>query len=162
MSRTFTSWTSVSKFFAALSVCGLVGGSLWAGDIAKPQSTARPYNLPIVSQVQVARSDARADAFFKNYIPTLRQIINSNLKESVPLSNVSSLKLDANKLFLRQQAKDVIRVYFLAEGAGYRNSLGFAFTPAGSQTAGTPYLVFPDFYRQQENIHDSRHGRRLR
>ena len=115
-----------------------------AGTPAPIQSPARPYNLNTISYVQTARSDVDADSFYINQLPQLRQIINENLAESVRLTNVSSLKLDGDKLFLRQQANKTIRVYFLAEGAGYHNSLGFAFTPAGSPTPGTPYLIFPD------------------
>ncbi len=100
--------------------------------------------MPVVSPVMRARSDARSTHFSNTYISTLRQIIDVSLKEGVVLQNVSTLKLDANKLFLRQQANQSIRVYFLAEGAGYMNTVGFAFTPAGSETAGTPYLVFPN------------------
>jgi hypothetical protein len=133
-------------FQAALGLSTAVVASQmsFGGTPANPQAPERPFGLSIISYVQVAKSDAEASSFYNTHIAALRQIINANLSESVKVSNVSSFKLDANKLFLRQQANKPIRVYFLAEGAGYRNSLGFAFTPAGSETSGQPYLIFPD------------------
>ncbi len=108
------------------------------------QSPARPFGLPIIGNVQGNRSDARALAFHTTYFPTFQQIINDQLSESVVFSNASGFKLNASKLFLRTASDKPIRVYFLAEGAGYHNSLGFSYTPAGSPTPGTPYLIFPD------------------
>ncbi len=106
------------------------------------QSPARPFGLPIIGNVQGNRSDARALAFHTTYFPTFQQIINDQLSESVVFSNASGFKLNASKLFLRTASDKPIRVYFLAEGAGYHNSLGFSYTPAGSPTPGTPYLIF--------------------
>jgi len=89
-------------------------------------------------------SDARAATFNRDYLPRFRQIINDNLSESVVFTGVSGFKLDSAKFFLLRQSPYPIRVYFLAEGAGYWNSLGFAFTPAGQPQSGTPYLIFPN------------------
>jgi hypothetical protein len=47
-------------------------------------------------------------------------------------------------LFLRTTSDKPIRVYFVHEGAGYWNTVGFSFTPAGQQTPGQPYLIFPN------------------
>lgn len=118
--------------------------SVLGGTPASPQSTARPFNLPIISQVQKAKSDTDATNFYNNNMSTLLNIVKNNLSEGVAIKNVSAFKLDADKLFIRQKASKPIRVYFVTEDAGYHNSLGFAFTPAGSPTPGTPYLVFPD------------------
>lgn len=109
-----------------------------------PQSPARPFGLPILGLVKAKSSDSRAASFQTNYFPTFQQIINDQLRESVQFNNASGFKLDASKLFLRSASDKSIRVYFLAEGAGYHNSIGFSFTPAGSPTPGTPYLLFPD------------------
>lgn len=119
-------------------------GGASGGTPLSVQSTVRPFNLPIVATVQKSGSDSRAAAFNANYVPQLRQIINDNLAECVVFTNASGFKLDSSKFFLRRAAAEPIRIYFLAEGAGYWNSLGFAFTPAGSTTPGTPKLIFPN------------------
>lgn len=125
---------------AAIAGSGGSGGS----SSSIPQSPARPFGLPILGNVIAKQTDARAKAFQTNYLPTFQKIINVQLKESVKFSNASGFKLDSSKLFIRQTAEYPIRVYFLAEGAGYHNSVGFTFTPAGSASPGTPYLIFPD------------------
>ncbi len=124
-------------------VFGLVATS-FGGTPVSPQATPVPLNMPVVGNVQATGSDARAVDFNTNWLPKFQQIINDNLAESVVFSNASGFKLDASKLFLRTAASQTIRVYFLGEGAGYQNSLGFAFTPAGSPTPGTPYMIFPN------------------
>jgi len=109
-----------------------------------PQPTIRPFNLPLISQTMRSGSDSRSAAFNKDYLPRFRQIINDNLSESVVFTGVSGFKLDSSKFFLLRQSPYPIRAYFLGEGAGFWNSLGFAFTPAGQENSGTPYLIFPN------------------
>jgi hypothetical protein len=115
-----------------------------AGTPSPIQATPVPFGIPIVGQVQLTGSDARAQAFNTTWLPRFQTIINDNLSESVVFTNASGFKLDSSKLFLRMQAIETIRVYFLAEGAGYMNTLGFAFTPAGSSTPGNPNVIFPN------------------
>ena len=126
----------------AANVCRAQSGG--GGDSPILQVTPVPLGLPVIGQVYPSGHDSRAKAFNKNYLARFNAIINENLSEGVVFSGASGFKLDASKLFLRMQAKESIRVYFLAEGAGYMNSMGFAFTPAGSQTPGTPYLIYPN------------------
>ncbi len=115
-----------------------------AGNPSPVQSNARPYGLQPYAPVQVRKSDARSTDFFNNYLPTFKQLINESLAESVVFNQVSGYKLDASRLFLRSTSDLPIRVYFVHEGAGYWNSLGFSFTPAGQPTPGQPYLLFPN------------------
>ncbi len=115
-----------------------------AGTPASPQATPLPLDIPIIGQVQVRSSDSRAATFNSQWLPQFNAIINRNLSESVRFTGASGFKLDADRFFLRQRANETIRVYFLAEGAAYQNVLGFTFTPAGSPTPGTPYLIFPN------------------
>ena len=115
-----------------------------AGTPASPQATPVPLNLPVIGNVQVTGSDSRAALFNSQWLASFRTIINNNLSEQVVFTNATGFQLDSSKLFLRQEAVETIRVYFLAEGAGYRNTLGFAFTPAGSSTPGTPRVIFPN------------------
>ena len=131
-----------------LSAFGLLlwvsSGIALAGTPASPQATPVPLNLPVIGNVEVTGSDSRAAAFNSQWLPKFQTIINNNLQESVVFTNATGFKLDSAKLFLRQEAVETIRVYFLAEGAGYRNTLGFAFTPAGSATPGSPKVIFPN------------------
>lgn len=89
-------------------------------------------------------SDARSQDFQANFLPIFKKLINESLAESVQFNNVSGFKLDASRLFLRSASDLPIRVYFVHEGAGYWNSLGFSFTPAGQASPGQPYLIFPN------------------
>ena len=115
-----------------------------AGTPASVQSNARPFNLPVYAPVQVRASDARAQNFQTNFLPIFRQLINESLAESVVFNNVSGYKLDASRLYLRSTSDQPIRIYFVHEGAGYWNSLGFSFTPAGQANPGQRFLIFPN------------------
>lgn len=131
------------RILSASILLGLAA-TVHAGTPASPQATPLPLNIPVIGNVQVSGSDARASDFNANWMPKFQQIVNDNLSESVVFSSASGFKLDASKLFLRTTASQTIRVYFIGEGAGYLNTLGFAFTPAGSPTPGSPRLIFPN------------------
>ncbi len=133
-----------TNYFLAVLLTIAIPMSAIGGTPASVQSTARPYNLPVYAPVQVKASDSRAAAFQSNFLPIFQQLINESLAESVVFNNVSGYKLDAKKLFLRSTSDLPIRVYFVHEGAGYWNSLGFNFTPAGQANPGQPYLIFPN------------------
>jgi len=135
---------SIKRYFAVAVAAIAFPVAALAGSPSPVQSTARPYNLPVYAPVQLKSSDARAVDFQNNYLPTFRQLINESLAESVVFNNVSGYKLDASKLFLRSTSDLPIRIYFVHEGAGYWNSLGFSFTPAGQANPGQPFLVFPN------------------
>jgi hypothetical protein len=129
---------------AILTVCPIGAAGVQAQIVAPVQSPARPLGLPVHGPVMQFASDARSQDFYVNYMPTFLQIINKHLAESVVFSNVSGFKLDASRLFLRTAAERPIRIYFLAEGAGYHNTLGFCWTSAGSPNIGAPTVLFPD------------------
>lgn len=135
---------SIAKQLFGIAFASFGAALCYGGTPASPQATPVPLNLTIAGQVQVSGSDSRAAAFNKDYLPTFNKIINDNLSESVVFTNAAGFKLDSSKLFLRMEAKETIRVYFLAEGAGYMNTVGFAFTPAGSPTPGTPRVMYPN------------------
>lgn len=104
------------------------------------QSSADPFGLPITGQVQLAGSDADAATFQATALPVLTTFINQNLSETKK-ANDSAMLLDPSKLFLAN-ASDV-RVYFVGEGAGYHNTLGYNTSGGGIKT-GNPELIFPD------------------
>lgn len=105
------------------------------------QSAARPFNLSIVGPVYAAGSDARSADFQANQLPGMMETINANLGEYAPLANISSTALDPSKLVLSTASQ--VRVYFLGEGAGYRNTLGINLDGTGI-SSGNPQLIFPN------------------
>jgi hypothetical protein len=109
------------------------------------QSPARPFGLDIVDRVGLAGSDAASADFLNNTLPTMQQLIDQNLGETVAVQDRDQtdglIALDPNALTL-SVATDV-RVYFVGEGAGYHNTLGFN-TGGGGIDTGDPLLVFPD------------------
>ena len=109
------------------------------------QAAARPFDLAIADRVGLAGSDARSANFQANVLPNMNRLIIANLAEKRSISNGANpgglVALDPAKLTLNV-ASDV-RVYFVGEGAGYHNSLGFN-TGGGGVTSGSPLLLFPD------------------
>ncbi len=110
------------------------------------QSTARPFGLDIVDKVQTAGSDGDAEAFLKT-LPSITQLLNTQLGEKLSFNNQTAFSLDPSKLLLATES--TARVYFIGEGAGYRNTLGLNALPAGSSTptsiiSKSSELIFPD------------------
>ncbi|MDD7986130.1 DUF4114 domain-containing protein [Lentisphaera marina] len=107
------------------------------------QASERPFGLDIVGEVYIAASDEASVDFQNNYLPEINQIVQNNLGERMSLNNetLDSIALDPNKLNLSYDAD--LRVYFVGEGAGYHNTLGFN-TEAGGIQTGNPQLIFPD------------------
>ncbi len=124
-----------------MTVCCLVGGELLAQTELKVQSDARPYDLDIVAPVMQAGSDEASAEFQAEVLPDMLDFIDANLSETQTVSNLSSITLDPSKLYLANDAN--VRVYFLGEGAGYHNTLGFN-TDGASIYDGDPFLIFPD------------------
>lgn len=85
------------------------------------QSPARPFGLSIVNPVQTTGSDANAAYFNNNVLPGMRAAIASQLPEY--RNNTALGAVDPQKLTL--DADYSLRVYFISEGAAYRNTLGF-------------------------------------
>ncbi len=129
---------------AMLSVSPMWMTSVFSQTVAPVQSPARPLGLPVHGPVNIFASDARSKDFYVNYMPDFLEIINDQLSESVVFTNAQGFKLDASRLFLRTASDENIRIYFLYEGAGYHNTVGFAWTPAGSPGRGSPTVLFPD------------------
>jgi len=91
--------------------------------------------LDITAPVQVGGSDAGSADFAGNTLGELRTWVNKNLSESRAIPDASALSLDPNSLFLSTESE--VRVYFVTEGAGYHNTLGF-------DNAENSTLIFPD------------------
>jgi hypothetical protein len=116
------------------------GKNDFAGEKSPVQSSARPFGLDIVAPVMAAGSDERSAAFQANALPDLNKFLQQSLAEKVAI-NDSRLLLDPSKLKL--QEKSDVRVYFIGEGAGFNNSLGFNTTGTGV-SEGDPQLIFPN------------------
>ena len=122
---------------ASLGFLGLAS----AQTVSPVQSAARPYDLDIAAPVMVAGSDEASKAFQTEVLPGMLKLVQSNLTEAKSLKNLSAISLDPSKLVLSSDS--TARVYFLGEGAGYRNSLGISTTgdgPLGEDAR----LIFPD------------------
>ncbi|WP_353567098.1 DUF4114 domain-containing protein [Haloferula sargassicola] len=105
------------------------------------QDPARPLGLSPVAKVSAAGSDAAAASFQLETLPVLLQFVNTNLGESQALADISAVSLDPQSITLSQDAS--VRVYFVSDGAGYSNTLGF--TAADLSTGETTtQLIFPD------------------
>lgn len=116
-------------------------GHLHALTISAYQSSARPLGLDIVSPVYEASSDAASASFQLNVLPDLQTIIDDNLVANVSIPNQVSVTLDPTQ-FMLSTSYDA-RVYFIGEGAGYRNTLGFN-TQGVGVGSGNPQLIFPN------------------
>ncbi len=115
--------------------------------VSSIQASARPYGLNIVATVDVAGSDAASAKFQASVLPSITDLINKNLSEYHKFDKAGSFALDPSKL--RMSVESSARVYFVGEGAGYRNTLGFntiAADAAAPTTAltKTAELIFPD------------------
>ncbi len=122
------------------------------GPTASPvQSPARPHGFQIRGPVMLAGSDARSAHFTNDYLQPIFQQASAIVKSNVAFGARSDHKLDASKLFLLRTTKYPVRVYFIAEGAGYHNSLGYSVSLAGDNNGGQKRLLFPDCSSPRKN-----------
>jgi hypothetical protein len=103
--------------------------------------------LDIVAPVMLAGSDDAAAVFQKAVLPSIQQLVSINLSETLNFKKQGSFSLDPTKLFLATES--TARVYFVGEGAGYHNTLGFNTLMAGDTTpakalTGDAQIIFPD------------------
>ncbi|BBM86897.1 DUF4114 domain-containing protein [Candidatus Uabimicrobium amorphum] len=124
-----------------LYLCVILTISLVAQQQSPVQSSARPFDLDIVNPVQIAGSDARAVEFQENYLPGFQNFISTNLGESSVFENAQLFNVDPAELVLKSDFES--RVYFISEGAGFRNTLGFN-TNGESGINESSQLIFPD------------------
>lgn len=132
-----------------VGMSALLMGSLSASgqEEANIQSKERPFGLEVVGPVMEAGSDSSAATFQKEALPEISKLLDQTLSESVSVSNQAALSLDPTKLTMATAS--TARVYFVGEGAGYRNTLGFntlldtETTPLEVVT-DSAQLIFPD------------------
>ena len=109
--------------------------------VSDVQSPARPFDLDIVSPVQVAASDKASEIFQKQALPDYIKISETRLNEAEAAKSLDAIRVDPNKLTLAEDTS--VRVYFVGEGAGYHNTLGFYTTGKGGDQTDSA-LIFPD------------------
>ena len=127
--------------FAAVVAFTACCAALEAQVVSPVQSAARPFGLDIVDTVTLSGSDARASEFNANHLPYFQQQIDSHLSERNQLQNPQSMMLDPAAISLATDYN--ARVYFVGEGAGYANTLGFN-TIQNGVANGVDQLIFPN------------------
>lgn len=133
---------------AAILVATGSGASAEEKDL---QSPFRVFGMDIAAPVHVSGSDQRARDFNRDILPGAAALVDTHLKEGVEFLAVGVTRLDEDALFILNPTDRPVRIYFVHEGAGYRNSLGYSTTIAGSTSAGERHLIFPD-------VSDGTHG----
>lgn len=130
----------VHGLFSALATTVALASLATAQTASTVQSAARPFGLDIVDPVMQAGSDASSANFQQKVLPALDAFLQKSLGERSKVDD-SRMLLDPGSLNLRNESD--VRVYFIGEGAGYRNTLGFN-TSGSGVTTGDPQLIFPD------------------
>lgn len=128
------------KNIAPLIASAFIATAGYAQTAAPVQSSARPFGLPIAGSVMVGGSDAASATFQSVELPALTAYLSNVLGEGQDINDGDYL-LDPSKLFLKTDAN--VRAYFIGEGAGYQNTLGYN-TGGGGVTSGDPTIIFPN------------------
>lgn len=125
---------------------GGCSGCECAGDAVEKdtQSNFRVFGMGIAAPVQVTGSDQRSCEFNQQILPGALALVESQLQEGVEFLAVGVTRLDEDALYLLRDSDRPVRVYYVHEGAGYRNTLGYSTSLAGSNTPGTRHIIFPD------------------
>jgi len=119
-------------FPSLLSLCVMASSSL---------AMANAYDLDVTAPVQLAGSDEAAADFQKNILPDYYKVVTETVNQQEAAKNLSLTALDPSKLTLKSDS--TVRVYFVGEGAGYANSLGFSTIGSGPESKDAA-LIFPN------------------
>jgi hypothetical protein len=96
--------------------------------------------LSSVGPVMSAGSDAGSAAFQTTLLLSLADFLETKLSETKKVDDAAML-LDPSKLKLLTDSD--VRAYFVGDGYGYKNTLGFNTSGSGVEK-GDPKLIFPD------------------
>lgn len=122
------------------------------------QSKVRPFGLDIAAPVQVGGSDEASKVFLTQDLPGLTKFLSTQLGERTPVNDAAML-LDPSRLFLKTESD--VRVYFIGEGAGNANSLGYNLDGGGIRE-GNPELIFPNASSQVSALSPNPGGKVVR
>ncbi len=103
------------------------------------QSEVRPMGLSLVGPVMSAGSDTGSATFQTTLLLSLTEFLDTKLSQTKKVDDAAML-LDLSKLKLLTDSD--VRAYFVGEGAGDKNTLGFNISGVGVGN-GDPYLIFP-------------------
>ena len=123
-------------------VTGLLQQVAFGQTEASFQDSAKPFGLDTIAPVMEAGSDEASASFQSEDLSVLLDFVNENLSETQSMSDISAVSLDPESLLLQHESS--VRVYFLAEGAGFRNTLGFTTVDAATGGLSDASLIFPD------------------
>lgn len=133
---------SLRSFGFLSALC--VAASATSGEVKEVQSDFTVFGMAHAAPVQVSGSDARAQAFNTEILPGASELVDVHLREGVEFLAAGITRLDEDALFILNPTDRPVRIYFVHEGAGYRNTLGYSTTIAGSTGAGVRKIIFPD------------------
>lgn len=113
--------------------------------VAVPQQPrVRPLGLPVVAPTYLSGTDSRSKEFADDLLGKAMRLVEINLNEQTEYSARGVTRLDTDKLYLTRDTVRSVRIYFLNEGAMYRNAMGYSAALAGSDVEGQRKLIFPD------------------
>jgi len=127
----------LSPFFRTVTLVAL-GCMLW---IKSPVS-ALPLNLNLVGPVQQSGTDTQSNQFNTTTLPTVSNFITTNTKPNGKFAPAGISQANPANIFWAEDRK--LRVYFISEDAGYKNSLGFSQGNDFTLTPGEHSLIFPN------------------
>ena len=130
-----------SSYLALITAALALPTSVMAGDDKDDDKKVKlPWGLEIVDKVQYGATDEASKIFFTQDLPKLSELVSTTLYETKAI-NDATIMLDPSKLVLKNESD--VRVYFVGEGAGYHNILGFS-TDGGSPKGKEAAVIFPD------------------
>jgi hypothetical protein len=123
--------------------------STGGGVVLPVQSQVDPLGLPIVGPVLGGGTDATSQQFNQTVLPGALNFVAANLPESQNNSaNPALLSIDPSKITLATTVN--LQAYFISEGAGYDNTLGFNTGGAIGDTGPNARVIFPDVSSQED------------
>lgn len=129
-----------SSYLALITAALALPASVLADDKDDDKKAKLPWGLEIVDEVQYGATDEASKIFFTQDLPKLSELVGTTLYETKAINDATIL-LDPSKLVLKNESD--VRVYFVGEGAGYHNILGFS-TDGGSPKGKDAAVIFPD------------------
>jgi hypothetical protein len=114
-------------FLAMTGIVSILATGIATAQTPSPvQAPERPGGYPIIGPVMLAGSDQRSRDFERDVLPTVIGIIRAQLASSRIFTDPGDYILDPKYLAVGERPLYPMRVYFIDEGAGFRNSLGIS------------------------------------
>ena len=136
--------TIVARAGAMAAVFGtMLGAQAARAVVAVEAAPAAADAKPL--ETQAYGSDDRSVVFQKEVLPSITDLLRQSLGEAQSLKNSEALALDPDRLVMKNTSD--IRVYFVGEGAGYFNTLGYNILDSDGKTlegalGDDPQIIF--------------------